>query len=82
MRIGNSTRSVVKQQIMDVLVKDFYQTTFKIMKKVGRSWEFTNELLLELEKEGKVEMVPQENIMAWRRKNGNSNNKRDYLPER
>jgi predicted Rossmann fold nucleotide-binding protein DprA/Smf involved in DNA uptake len=66
MRIGNQKRDVVKQQILDV-VDDKYQSTFQIATKIGRSWEFTNEILIELEKQGKVSNEEIGNIMAWKK---------------
>ncbi len=65
-RISITTRSVVKEQIMGMLNKDTFQSTFSIAEKIGRSWEFTLSLLNELKTENKVIESRVSHLRVWK----------------
>ncbi len=65
-KISESTKEVVKKQLMDALSKNF-QSTYALAEKIGRSWEFTLSLLLELKKEKKAIDSKISNVIAWKK---------------
>ena len=66
-KISESTRKVIKEQLLRALNKRSFQSTFSIAEKIGRSWEFTLSLLIELQKEGKVKESKISNVRAWKK---------------
>lgn len=66
MKVTRSLKDESKEQIMRVL-KDGYMSTRVIARAVKRSWEFTNKMLEELAKEGRVERLDIAKIQSWRR---------------
>ena len=66
-RIAESTREIIKKQLMDILNKKIFQSTFAVAEKLGRSWEFTLSLLIELQKEKKVKESRISNVRAWKK---------------
>ena len=54
MRISKETEDKIKEEILRVVRWEGVLTTFDISKIIGRSWELTNRLLLQLVKDGKI----------------------------
>lgn len=66
-KISDSTKEVIKNQLLGALDKKKYQSTFYIAEKIGRSWELTLSLLIELQKEKKVSESKISNVRAWKK---------------